>query len=69
MIGYLQLVVTIGRVDISTVVVTMFGFGIAPVSLREKSYMFGDNKSVVDSFMTVHAKLQTSYNFILSSCS
>jgi hypothetical protein len=40
------------------------------VSLREKSYMVGDNKSVVDSSMTVHAKLhKKSYNVILSSCS
>ena len=27
------------------------------VPIRGKSYMFGDNKSVVDSSMTVHAKL------------
>jgi hypothetical protein len=27
------------------------------VPIREKSFMFGDNKSVVDSFMQLHAKL------------
>jgi hypothetical protein len=27
------------------------------VPIRDKSYMFGDNKSVVDSSMQVHAKL------------
>ena len=34
------------------------------VPVREKSYMFGDNKSVVDSSVTVHAKLHKRHNML-----
>jgi hypothetical protein len=34
------------------------------VPLGEKSYMFGDNKSVVDSSMTVHAKLYKGHTML-----
>ena len=34
------------------------------VPLREKSYMFGDNKSVVDSATTVHAKLHKCHTIL-----
>jgi hypothetical protein len=34
------------------------------VPIREKSYMFGDNKSVVDSSNTVHAKLHKRHNML-----
>jgi len=34
------------------------------VPLREKSYMFGDNKSVVDSSMEVHAKLHKRHTIL-----
>jgi hypothetical protein len=35
------------------------------VLVKEKSYMFGDNKSVVDSFMQLNAKFHM-YHFMLS---
>jgi hypothetical protein len=35
------------------------------VLIKEKSYMFGDNKSVVDSFMQLNTKLHM-YHFMLS---
>ena len=38
----------------------------APIPVREKSYIFGDNESVVNSSMQVHAKL---HNAILCSLS
>lgn len=34
------------------------------VPIRSKSYMFGDNKSVVDSSMTVHAKLHKRHTML-----
>jgi hypothetical protein len=34
------------------------------VPIREKSYMFGDNKSVVDSSMQVHAKLHKRHTML-----
>ena len=34
------------------------------VPIREKSFMFGDNKSVVDSSMQVHAKLHKRHNML-----
>jgi hypothetical protein len=34
------------------------------VPLRDKSYMFGDNKSVVDSSMQVHAKLHKRHTML-----
>jgi hypothetical protein len=34
------------------------------VPIRDKSYMFGDNKSVVDSSMQVHAKLHKRHTIL-----
>jgi hypothetical protein len=34
------------------------------VPIRDKSFMFGDNKSVVDSSLTVHAKLHTRHTML-----
>jgi hypothetical protein len=34
------------------------------VPIRDKSYMFGDNKSVVDSAMQVHAKLHKRHTML-----
>jgi hypothetical protein len=34
------------------------------VPIREKSYMFGDNKSVVDSSMQVHSKLHKRHTML-----
>ena len=34
------------------------------VPIRDKSYMFGDNKSVVDSSMQIHAKLHKRHNML-----
>ena len=34
------------------------------VPIREKSYMFGDNKSVVDSSITLHAKLHKRHTML-----
>jgi hypothetical protein len=34
------------------------------VPIREKSYMFGDNKSEVDSSMQLHAKLHKRYTML-----
>ena len=34
------------------------------VPLRERSYMFGDNQSVVDSSMTIHAKLHKRHTML-----
>ena len=36
------------------------------VPLRDKCYIFGDNKSIVDSVSTPHAKLYETCGFILS---
>jgi hypothetical protein len=34
------------------------------VPIRDKSYMFGDNKSVVDSSMQLHAKLHKRHTML-----
>ena len=39
------------------------------VPLRDSSYMFGDNKTVIDSGLLPHAKLHKRHTMILQSCS
>jgi hypothetical protein len=43
-------------------------FRLEEVPIRNKSYMFGDNKSVVDSSMQLHAKLHKRHTMLSFHC-